>query len=496
MHMHGENDVPHESDALTGQLMQAEPYANKGVDGEPEQDGKERSIQAGNGLELAQSFLGQQREKNGPRWREFGPRQEPSEAQVNAEQKRREMLQHQARCLMSGMPVPQSTEAVPVVNGTAIQKSEMTPEEAMKVLGLSRRGVRMRPVISGFTPHKTAQPKVFPYSDRQRLTRLSRTVSRDWVAVLTSVSTTSVAGGKLNGSQGRNLVRIVEELRKHCFLRIDDQGQPTEVREQVVQVVGGERFCFARQCGMSEATFYRALTHPLAHLFVRTQKVQRIDGETQARRNVATLFSVALYEPELPAQLENAYWAEPVPLAQEFVVPDFTSQDDSRKGRPGPTQIQKDACGKLTSRLGSVHWQETSQEGRDRFLAWIDGAGLMSRAEKAQSVIDRVEDGIKGCIDNLRNRNPGLWELAAQIAIHHDEPTSHAVAAIGYYKALIHLGVEKVRYWVQRMERWQLKGQRIETPGRLLMHLLNKDARAATGFEIRDLGTETGQYVS
>lgn len=451
---------------------------------------------APNGLEMAQSFLEKQQEKHPPRQSGIGPRQEPSKEQVKTEQERRELLRLQAECLMKGEPVPQSLKTVPAANEAVLQKSSVTAAEAMKALGLSRRGVRMRPVLSGFTPHKTAKPKVFPYSAGQWLTRLSRTVSRDWVALLTSVSTTSVAGGKLNGSQGRNLIRIVEELRKRCYLQIDSLGRPVEVREQVMQVVAGERFCFARQCGMSEATFYRALTHPLAHLFVRTQKVQRIDAGTQARRNVATLFSVALYEPELPAELENAYWSEPVPLAQEFIVPDFTSQVDRTKGRPENTQIHNDACGKLTRQLGGLSLDEASEEGRNRFLAWIDGAGLISRAGQTPSVVDRVDGNLGSCIDKLRDRNPGLWELAVHIAIHHDEPTCRNMAAVGYYKALIHVGVERVKYWVQRLERWQLKGQPMETPGRLLMYHLNKEVRAVTGFEIRDLGTETGQYVS
>ena len=70
------------------------------------------------------------------------------------------------------------------------------------------------------------------------------------------------------------------------------------------------------------------------------------------------------------------------------------------------------------------------------------------------------------------------------------------MAAVGYYKALIHLGPQRVTYWVQRVERQRLQGRRIDTPGRLLTCMLNKETRAATGFNIRDLGTESGQYMS
>ncbi|OLV18216.1 hypothetical protein BOO71_0006514 [Deinococcus marmoris] len=70
------------------------------------------------------------------------------------------------------------------------------------------------------------------------------------------------------------------------------------------------------------------------------------------------------------------------------------------------------------------------------------------------------------------------------------------MAAIGFYKALVHLGVKEVRRCIQRLEKWRLKGQKIETPGRLLMHLLNEKARAATGFNIHDLGTEPSSVIS
>ncbi|WP_139322812.1 hypothetical protein [Deinococcus marmoris] len=103
---------------------------------------------------------------------------------------------------------------------------------------------------------------------------------------------------------------------------------------------------------------------------------------------------------------------------------------------------------------------------------------------------------LESCLDRLRNANPQLWEFAVQIAIHHDDPATHAVAAIGFYKALVHLGVKEVRRCIQRLEKWRLKGQKIETPGRLLMHLLNEKARAATGFNINDLGMEPGAVLS
>lgn len=423
----------------------------------------------------------------------------PNSAAANypAEQARREQLAAQAQALLAGNPEAAPRSAKPVTAPPANQhRAPMDRLEAIKALGLYRKSVKMRPVISGYAPKKVWKPIVFPYEPGQFLTKLSRDVSREWVQVLTGVSSKSLAGGRLDGSQGRNLICIVKELRKHCFLQVDGNGCPTQVREQVVQVVDGEGFCFARECGMSPSTFYRALNHPLAHLFLRTQKVQRIEADGEARRNVATLFSVALFEPVMPADLEAAYWAEPVEVDGEFIVPDFNCQADGTKGRPLNNQKQNVACGKLTVQLQGASGHALDSKSRDEFMNWIDSAALISRAGNQKNPLGLAEGNLGSCIDRLRNLNPGLWEYAVQIAIHHDDPETHSVAAVGYYKALIHLGVPMVRYWVQRIEKWRLKGQKIETPGKLLTHHLNREARKATGFNIRDLGTEIGQVLA
>lgn len=136
--------------------------------------------------------------------------------------------------------------------------------------------------------------------------------------------------------------------------------------------------------------------------------------------------------------------------------------------------------------------------GQGIVFEWIDQAALITRAAEQQirTPLDQLDDDLKGCIDKCQETNPELWELAAQIAIYHDDPAHQAVAAVGYYKALIHLGTAKVRFWVKRVEKWRRKGQAIETPGRLLMSLLNKEARAATGYPISDLGTQRGELVA
>lgn len=433
------------------------------------------------------------------RFRPFSPRRAPDAQQQAAEQARRNHLHSQARSLLAGIPeaAPRSPMPLLLPEVQAQARAPVDRTEAIKALGLYRKSVKMRPVLSGYTPKKVWKPIIFPHAEGQTLTKLSRDVSREWVLILTSISSTSLSGGRLDGSQARNLIRIIEALRKHCYLKVDAEGNPVQVREQVVQVVNGGAFCFARlECGMSPRTFYRALKHPLAHLFIRSQKVQYIEDGTQARRNCATLLSVALFEPAIPTDLEAAYWSENVEMDEVLVVPDFNCQTDLTKGRPLQNQKQNVLCGKLTTRLKGASGQSVSGQAREDFLKWIDSAALISRAETQRDPLDFAEGTLESCIDRLRSLNPGLWEYAVQIAIHHDDQEQHAVAAVGYYKALIHLGVKRMRYWVQRLEKWRLKGQKIETPGKLLMHHLNREARKATGFNIRDLGTEAGGMLA
>nr|WP_244977313.1 hypothetical protein [Deinococcus humi] len=408
---------------------------------------------------------------------------------MTSEAGRRAFLEAQKTALLAGNP--KAAPRIPPASPTT--RLPVDPTEALKAVGLYRKSIRARPVMSGYTPTKTFWPVAFPYQAGQHLTKLSRSVSRDWRLILTGISSTSLAGGRLTGAQGLNLIRIIEELRKHCYLKVGEDGRPLQSREQVVQMVGG-RFCFARECGMSEATFYRALQHPLAHLWLRSQKVQRIEEGTAARRNVATLFSVTLYEPVIPEDLEAAFFAESVQEVEIFVVPDSHSQGETTKGSSTTTQKQRD-CGKPEQGFGA----SSAETAREDLLRCLDGAALITRAGERGMLsltLDSVIHNLEGCLDRLRNANSQLWEFAVQIAIHHDDPATHAMAAIGFYKALVHLGVKTVRRCIQRIEKWRLKGQQIETPGRLLMHLLNEKARAATGFNIHDLGTEPGSALS
>ncbi len=174
-----------------------------------------------------------------------------------------------------------------------------------------------------------------------------------------------------------------------------------------------------------------------------------------------------------------------------FVVLDSPSQFERTKERPLETQKQK----------GVVENREPRNKGRSspvaplagQVQAWLDAAPL---ATKGAAGVDSHGGDLEGCLDRLRVQRPDLWELATQIAIHHDAPGTHAVAAVGYYKALVHLGVPTVRRCVQAVERYRMQGQNLTNPGAVLMAHLNREARAATGYNIRDLGTEKGQVLT
>lgn len=410
-------------------------------------------------------------------------------AQEAKEAANRQRLLAQFEALQKGEQPPASPAPAPVAPNT---RPPVDRVEALKALGLYRKSVRSTAVPAGYKPQTVFAPILFPYAPGQYLTKLSRTVSREWRGILCGVSTTSLAGGRLSGAQGRNLIRIVEELRKHCYLKVDTNGAPLKAREQVFLSVEGMAYSFAEECSLSPATFYRALQHPLAHLFLRTQVVQQRERGSEAVRNVGTLFSVALYEPAIPEDLESLYWSESVEGEPIFTVPDSISQIERHKERPQTNQKQKEGCGncgKLTSRLGSF---SRNTAAHDEVMQWIDSAALISRAGQQKNPADSVEADLRCYVNSVMTQNPALWEYAAQIAVHHDEKEHHMVAALGYYKALIHLGVPKVRYWVQRIEKWQRAGQRIETPGKLLTYHLNNEAKKATGYPIRDLGTVAG----
>ncbi|GAA5439236.1 hypothetical protein ACFQDE_16260 [Deinococcus caeni] len=63
-------------------------------------------------------------------------------------------------------------------------------------------------------------------------------------------------------------------------------------------------------------------------------------------------------------------------------------------------------------------------------------------------------------------------------------------------KANVHLGMKTVIRCVKAVERYRQQGQTITNRGALLTGLLNREARAATGFNVRDLGTEKGQVLA
>lgn len=430
------------------------------------------------------------------------------DVQRSNEEARRQQLAEQARLLATGATAEEvaaaghASPAKPPLSKAQLRKA------ALKELGLYRKSVKERPVAIGYTPTRTFKPVKFKYQAGQQLSRLSRGVSREWRKLLTSISSASVAGGKLLGSQGRNLIAIVEAVRKHCWLQTNDEGRPVEVREQVFVQVDGERYSFAEEeCGMSASTFHRALQHPLAHLFLRTQKVQAVDDESgKAQRNVGLIVSVALYEPEVPADLEAACQEGDVDEGGVFIVQDFNCQLEPCKDSP-LNSINKAACGKLmgqiTEGLSAASAASGGWSDPQRVRRWLDGASLASKAGENPSAdtldsFDKI--GFRGAAAAWQRDNAVEWETACQLAIEFDLEQAREVAATGYYKALIHLGMDVVREVVQRTQRWinqqERKGKVIETPGGLLMHHLNKKARAATGYNVRDLGMEMGSFTS
>ncbi|GHG09395.1 hypothetical protein GCM10017783_22420 [Deinococcus piscis] len=426
------------------------------------------------------------------------------------EEARRQQLAEQRRLLEAGA----TAEEIAAAGHASPAKAEKSQSKAqirkaaLKELGLYRKSVKERPVAIGYTPTRTFKPVKFPYQEGQKLGQLVRSVSDKWRRTLTSISSASVAGKKRLGSQGRNLMTVIEALRKHCWLQADKESRPVEVREQVFIQVDGERYSFAEEeCGMSASTFHRALQHPLAHLFLRTQKVQAVDEESgKAQRNVGLIVSVALYEPELPADLEEACQEGKVDEGGVFVVQDFNCQLEPCKDSP-LNSINKAACGKLTGQviegLSAASAAPGGWSDTQRVRRWLDAASLASKAGESQSArtLDSFDrERFRGAAAAAWEHNTVEWETACQLAIEFDREEAREVAAMGYFKALIHLGMDAVRETVQRTQRWinqqERKGKVIKTPGGLLMHYLNKKARATTGYNVRDLGMEVGNFTN
>lgn len=409
-------------------------------------------------------------------------------------QRHRLLIQLQAYQSREGYPQSTSLSAVLAVDRLptpAPAPATLLPVDHLKALGLYRVSVRVPAVRTGYQVKTQRVPSVFPCTPDTRLGRLSRAVSPLWVNLLTSISSASLAGGRCVSSQGRNLITIVQEVRKRCYLRTTKEGVPLAAREQVVLTVDGERHCFARACGMSPRTFYRALRHPLAHLFLRTQKVQRErDGQ---RENVATLFSVNLYEPEGPVDLETLCYAESVEQEGVLVVPDSICQDDGTKDRPGLNQIQKGAVDNLTAQDPgmSLAAQNQLEQALDSALLGSPArAAFDHSSEEGSAAAAGARAAAATTLEIATARRPDYVQLARDIASFHDAPEHREIATVGYYKALMHLDLGTVLAQVGVIARWLKQGQRITNSGALLMSLLNKKTRAQTGFNIRDLGLE------
>lgn len=418
-----------------------------------------------------------------------------SRSQLELANLQRHQLLTQLQAYQSGEGHPKNTSLSAVVAAAQLPKpapvpTTLLPVDHLKALGLYRFSVRVPAVRTGYQVKTHRVPFVFPCTPDTRLSRLSRAVSPLWVNLLTSISSASLSGGKCFSSQGRNLITIVQEVRKRCYLRVTKEDVPLAVREQVVLTVDGERHCFARACGMSPRTFYRALRHPLAHLFLRTQKVQRErDGQ---RENVATLFSVNLYEPEGPVDLETLCYAESVEQEGVLVVPDSICQDDGTKDRPGLNQIQREPVDNLTAQNPglSVAARNQLQQTLDSALLGSPARAAFDHSSEKGSAAAGARAAAATTLEIATARRPDYVQLARDMADFHDAPEHREMATVGYYKALMHLDLSTVLAQVGVIARWLKQGQCITNSGALLMSLLNRKTRAKTGFNIRDLGLE------
>lgn len=419
-----------------------------------------------------------------------------SRSQLELANLQRHQLLAQLQAYQSGEGHPKNTSLSAVVAAAQLPKpapapATLLPVDHLKALGLYRASVRVPAVRTGYQVKTQRVPSVFPCTPDTRLGKLSRAVSPLWVNLLTSISSASLAGGKCFSSQGRNLITIVQEVRKRCYLRVTKESVPLAVREQVVLTVDGERHCFARACGMSPRTFYRALRHPLAHLFLRTQKVQRErDGQ---RENVATLFSVNLYEPEAPVDLETLCYAGSVEQEGILVVPDFICQDDGTEDRPGLIQEQREPVDNSTPKtqgLALAAQNQLEQALDSALLGSPAQAAFDHSSEEGSAAAAGARAAAMTTLEIATARRPAYVQLAREIATFHDAPEHREMATVGYYKALMHLEQDTVLAQVRVVARWLKQGQRITNSGALLMSLLNRKTRAKTGFNVRDLGLE------
>lgn len=395
------------------------------------------------------------------------------------EQAAREKLRGQAALLRGEVD---ASSLADVRRPTTSSASTLAPlpsrVDMLRTLFGWRKNVRARPVKVGARNPETRLPRAFPYHLGGRmLPKLARPVGECWLRLLTSISTNSLEGGRNLGSQGRNLAVIVEKLRSRCYVKVDGAGHILRVRESVILVVesreaGGPSF--ARDvCGMSPDTFYRALNHPLAHLFVRTQKVQ--DTRDGQRVNLATRFTVAHLDPPIPADVMEACFTQPVDEGGVFVVQDYVTQVASMN-QDGTTRNSKAAVenlNPLNDRPGS-----RGDSAEKIVLAWEDGAALASPRTRHFEPRDETRETFP-----VKDRD--RWSKATEIALRLGEKKPLS-AALGYYRALGYLGEQVVRAAFQYVAR-RVALEHVRNPGAYLMTLLNKKARAITRFDLRDL---------
>ncbi|MBB5235971.1 hypothetical protein [Deinococcus budaensis] len=358
---------------------------------------------------------------------------------------------------------------------TQVQLADLTPQVAFARLFGRWRPVRTSPLIKGTRPRSYNCPQTFLYHRTGKLPALARPLSPAWEAVLPRISTTSLRGGQLRGNQGRNLVLLVNALRRRAYLRVDANGQPLEVREVTEVVIEhGDGGGFITQLPFSRSTFYEVLHHPLAHLFIRTQKVQ-VQEPDGARRNVGTRLTVALYDPPLPEVIDQVFeqaYAEAVD-APEIIVLAYTSE--VRRTRSRPKHLYEIVDPVETAETVDNHLGQARKTALHRADIEFD-----------QALQPEYDEGQTRQREDFPELDPELKALAQTLAIRVGEADPHR-AWKAYYKALLHLGAEEVKRAYRSTYQLWSAGKLRKSQGAYLTGILSHRCEAQLGRKLSDL---------
>ncbi|GGJ56453.1 hypothetical protein [Deinococcus roseus] len=367
-----------------------------------------------------------------------------------------------------------------------VQRAASIKDMLSTLFGKPRASVRAQPIPMSARPPITKQPQIFGYhAVGGQLGKLRREVTPAWVLVLTSVSTSSVAGRRLSGAQGRNLIRIVEGLRARCFLQLNAAGEPTQTREGYFTVAENEHGTgFISELGLSRATFYRTLKHPLAYLFLRTQKVQAI--KNLSRVNVGTRFTVALYDPPMIHELQEHLNSQPLDmgtlLVPDFFVSDGNSQNERTKSLPSKSLKEKEGVVDLVDKCLK------NFEGGDPHSV-LAFSPVVENYLKAEQKLKTLGDDLSQSKPDLgaarlAAKNPELWDMAGALAVNLGDEQPQ-IARVAYYKALQWISeAELGRIYRKAQKAWT--GGSVRSLPAYFMTCLKKELRRS-GLDLKTL---------